>query len=115
MVQDCINSIKCVKKYDITRLSGRNRPRYAISSRTLFRLFAKTKLQDEVFDLHTAEVLLKDTYQQYYQIKNDHIAHRRNCIEGLAFAKGEEENKDPATILKQILLREQQRSLSRKL
>lgn len=119
-LQDSIAKIRYLrecKKFYETNEYYRNgqRKQYKVNSRTLYKLFKKTTFETRATEAVVVKEWLTAEYQIYNQIKIDSEKHRNNYIEQLAQAQAENNHQDVATILQQLIMREQQRALSRKI
>jgi len=74
-----------------------------VSSRLLSRAIHKAKLTPVVHALSIVDlkVQLQESYKRYYNVKNNHVAHRQTHLEEVAQALAEENNNAKATTLQQ--------------
>jgi hypothetical protein len=106
--------MRTIKVYTLLHCKAEGRK---VSSRLLSRAIHKANLTPAVHALSIADlkVQLQEIYKQYYTIKKNHVAHRHTHLEELAQALAEENNNDKATTLLQLRVREQQRTVARKI
>ncbi len=87
----------------------------SINSRTLNKLYSKTDLPFKITSGEEAIIALRYTFNQYNLLKSQAITHRQTFLEELATAVADANNGKKETILKQLMLHESQRAVSRKL
>lgn len=75
----------------------------------------KCSIENPITDLNEAIIQLRNEYQSYKEIKKHASLKRRNYLEEVAAAKSNQNNKKTATIVKTLLLHEQQREIGRRL
>ncbi len=109
IVQQCMNTIgylqACRNKFVFHKM---------VHSRTLSRLFRKTDLTHPVHTGETAEAMLKSKYNELNLLKSKASHFRSDFLAELAEHKAESGTADrAAVILKQLLLREEQRAIAK--
>jgi Reverse transcriptase (RNA-dependent DNA polymerase) len=109
-LRDSINKIRyfraCCLKF------GRHERQ--IGNRRMLRLFLRSKEPEKIFDYETASTRLRQEFLHYNTIKASASEIRLHFLEDLAATKALTEGLQRTTVLKQLLLREKQRELGRK-
>jgi Reverse transcriptase (RNA-dependent DNA polymerase) len=99
----------CIRCYHPTVKHNR------ISSRTLQKQRIKAKIADPVLDFETAVTRLKEAYRNYNMIKSEAKEHRQSYLRTVAAAIEENGGGDANIVYEQMVTRERQKELSRKL
>jgi hypothetical protein len=88
-----------------------------VSSRLLARTLKKAGLDKHIYRLDNASLswLLHEAYQEYYTVKKSHTSLRQKYLESLAIAVAAQNNLKQTTVIKQLIEREQQQSVARKI
>jgi len=88
-----------------------------ISSRLIKRCLKKAGLDPSVHHKPLVQLTesLKAAYQRYYQLKANHVQLRKTALENLAEACAIQGNTSKKKMIKQLQLREKQRSMARKI
>ena len=107
--QDSINLIRYLRVL-IRKLKGHD-----IHSRTLYKLHQRLKSPCLVNTLVEAEAKLMEELSNYRSIKTEAVSKRQSFLENLAITKADKSGVDYDIMLKQLKLREYQRSLARQL
>jgi hypothetical protein len=107
-IQSCMTLIRYLQCCRLKFVYHRN-----INSRTLLKLFKKTNLEQPILTGAEASEKLKEAFNQFNLLKSN-ASHMRNCfLEELAERQAIKGNLKLETVLKQLKLREEQRSIAR--
>jgi hypothetical protein len=86
-----------------------------LNSRTLLKQRQAAGFEEPITDIEQARLLLRQTFQSYNTVIKQATTLRVSYLKDLSGAIAEQDLNNPDTIHEQLLLREKQRSLSRKL
>lgn len=111
-IQISINRIRyiraCKCNLDITQ-------KHKVHRRTLCKLFKKSNFSEKILNYDEAVVTLQLEYEEYNKLKILAKSNRLTFMEELSVVKAQQDDLDPANMLKQLQLRERQREMARKI